>query len=72
MRNYYNTTDRFSTSQEVLDFLKKMFDELPEGMIMDYVAIDRPYDDPAKFHVEFSSRTPHPDFDTIPTNEEIQ
>jgi len=71
MRNYHNTTNKCESPQEVLDFLKKMFDDLPKGMVMDYISVERPYDDPQNYHVEFSSRTPHPDYDTLHTEDPI-
>jgi len=72
MKSYHNTSDSFDTFSQVLVFLKDQYETMTKGMVMDYVSVERPYDDPNRFHVEFSCRTPHPDFDILPTNEEIQ
>jgi hypothetical protein len=71
MRSYINNTDSFERLEEALQFIAKMYESMAVGMVIDYVQIERPYDDPTKYHVEFSARTPHPDYDILPTEDPI-
>jgi len=46
-----------------MDFLTKSYDEMTKEFVLEYISVERMYDQPDKYFASFAARTPHPDFD---------
>lgn len=65
MTKSYTHTEKSAEFKTVEEFISKSYAEMPKDYVLDYISVERMYDEPDKYFVSFAARTPHPEFDEV-------